>query len=204
MIIAGEASGDLHGAGLIRELKKLDPSIEIYGIGGDRMISAGIKIQYHIKQMAFLGFVEVLRHLPFITKVRKNLIKKIEEEKINTVVLIDYPGFNLNIAKKLHAQGKQIIYYISPQVWAWGTGRIKKIRQLITRMLVVFPFEEKMYREANVNVEYVGHPLVENLENYELLSRDQLYSKLKLESGKDILLILPGSRKHEVFLQCLS
>lgn len=207
MIIAGEASGDLHGAALIRELKNLDPSIDVYGIGGDRMISAGMKIQYHIKQMAFLGFVEVLRHLPFVTKVRKDLIKKIEEEKINTVVLIDYPGFNLNIAKKLHALGKQIIYYISPQVWAWGTGRIKKIRQLVTKMLVVFPFEEKMYRDADVNVEYVGHPLVENIENYNLLSKDELYSRLNLEAGKEILLILPGSRKHEIkkiFPECVS
>lgn len=207
MIIAGEASGDLHGAGLIRELRKLDSAIEIFGIGGDRMIAAGMKAQYHIKQMAFLGFIEVLRHLPFITKVRKELIKKIENENINSVVLIDYPGFNLNIAKKLHSMGKKIIYYISPQVWAWGTGRINKIKRLVTKMLVVFPFEEKMYRDANVNVEYVGHPLVENIENYSLMSKEELYSKLNLETGKEILLILPGSRKHEIkkiFPECIA
>ncbi|MCL6097783.1 MAG: lipid-A-disaccharide synthase [Bacteroidetes bacterium] len=207
MIIAGEASGDLHGAGLIRELKKLDSTIQIFGIGGDRMISAGMNAQYHIKQMAFLGFIEVLRHLPFITKVRKELIKKIEDEKINTVVLIDYPGFNLNIAKKLHALGKKIIYYIAPQVWAWGTGRIKKIRQLVSKMLVVFPFEEEMYKHAGVNVEYVGHPLVENIENYSLISKEVLFSKLNLETGKEILLILPGSRKHEIrkiFPECIA
>lgn len=198
MIIAGEASGDLHGAGLIRELKMLDPSIEIFGIGGDRMIAAGMNAQYHIKRMAFLGFIEVLRHLPFVRRVRKELIKKIEDEKINTIVLIDYPGFNLNIAEKLHALGKKIIYYISPQVWAWGTGRIKKIRRMVTKMLVVFPFEEKMYRDAIVDVEYVGHPLVESIENYSLMNREELFSKLKLESGKEILLILPGSRKHEI------
>ena len=207
MIIAGEASGDLHGAGLIRELKKLNSAIEIFGIGGDRMISAGMNAQYHIKQMAFLGFIEVLRHLPFITKVRKELIKKIENEKINTVVLIDYPGFNLNIAKKLHAFGKKIIYYIAPQVWAWGTGRIKKIKQLVNKMLVVFPFEEEMYKNAGVNVEYVGHPLVESIENYSLMSKETLFSKLNLETGKEILLILPGSRKHEIrkiFPECIA
>ena len=207
MIIAGEASGDLHGAGLIRELRKIDSAIEIFGVGGDRMIAAGMKAQYHIKQMAFLGFIEVLRHLPFITKVRKELIKKIEDEKINSVVLIDYPGFNLNIAKKLHALGKKIIYYIAPQVWAWGTGRIKKIRQLVNKMLVVFPFEEELYRRENVNVEYVGHPLVENIENYSLMSKETLFSKLNLETGKEILLILPGSRKHEIrkiFPECIA
>ncbi len=207
MIIAGEASGDLHGAGLIRELKMLDPSIEIFGIGGDRMISAGMNAQYHIRQMAFLGFIEVLRHLPFVSKVRKELIRKIEDEKINTVVLIDYPGFNLNIAEKLHSPGKKIIYYISPQVWAWGTGRIKKIRRLVTKMLVVFPFEEEMYKRAGVNVEYVGHPVVESIENYSLINRENFFSKLKLEASKEILLILPGSRKHEIkkiFPECIA
>lgn len=207
MIIAGEVSGDLHGAGLINELKKIDSAIEIFGIGGDRMIATGMKAQYHIKQMAFLGFIEVLRHLPFITMVRKELIRKIENEKINTVVLIDYPGFNLNIAEKLHSLGKKIIYYISPQVWAWGTGRIKKIRRLINKTLVVFPFEEEMYKRAGVNVEYVGHPLVENIENYSLMSKEELYSRLNLQAGKEILLILPGSRKHEIkkiFPECIA
>jgi len=198
MIIAGEASGDLHGTSLITELKRFDSSIEIFGIGGDKMIAAGMKSQFHIKQMAFLGFIEVLKHLPFISKVRKELLQKISDEKINTVVLIDYPGFNLNIAKKLHELGIQVIYYISPQVWAWGKGRIDKIKELVDMMLVVFPFEETMYRKYSMNVKYVGHPLIEHVENYPYLSKEELYSKLGLEKGKEILLLLPGSRKHEI------
>lgn len=198
MIIAGEASGDLHGASLIKELKSIDPSLEIFGIGGDKMIAAGMNAQYHIRQMAFLGFSEVIRHLPFIRRVRKDLIRKAGDEKINTVVLIDYPGFNLNIAKEFHAQGKKLIYYISPQIWAWGTGRIKKIKALIDMMLVVFKFEEKMYRDANVNVEFVGHPLVEHIENYSFMSKEKLYERFGLKEDKEILLLLPGSRKHEI------
>ncbi|MCX6174468.1 MAG: lipid-A-disaccharide synthase [Ignavibacteriales bacterium] len=207
MIIAGEASGDLHGASLIKELFKLDQSLQIFGIGGDKMISAGMNAQFHIKQMAFLGFIEVLRHLPFISKVKKELLRKIAEEKIETIVLIDYPGFNLNIAKKLHELGKKVIYYISPQVWAWGKGRIDKIREVVDKMLVVFPFEEKMYRNYNVDAEYVGHPLVEHVENYSLMNKEELYKKLNLEKGKEILLLLPGSRKQEIkkiFPKCIN
>lgn len=198
MIIAGEASGDLHGASLITELKQLDSSIEIFGIGGDKMIAAGMNAQFHIKQMAFLGFIEVLRHLPFINKVKRGLLRKVDDEKIDTIVLIDYPGFNLNIAKKLHSSGKKIIYYISPQVWAWGKGRIDKIKQVVDKMLVVFLFEEKMYRNYGIDVEYVGHPLIERVENYSYLSKEEFYNKLGLEEGKEILLLLPGSRKHEI------
>lgn len=207
MIVAGEASGDLHGASLITELKRLDSSIEIFGIGGDKMIAAGMKAQFHIKQMAFLGFIEVLKHLPFISKVRKELLQKISDEKIDTVVLIDYPGFNLNLAKKLHELGKQVIYYISPQVWAWGKGRIDKIREVVNKMIVVFPFEEKMYRSYNVDVAYVGHPLIEHVENYPYLTKTELYTKLGLNKDKEILLLLPGSRKHEIgkiFPECIA
>ena len=207
LIVAGEASGDLHGATLITELKKIDSSVEIFGIGGDKMIAAGMKVKYHIKQMAFLGFIEVLRHLPFINKVKKDLLQLAEDEEIDTIVLIDYPGFNLNIAKKLNEQGKKIVYYISPQVWAWGKGRIKSIKKLVKKMLVIFPFEEIMYKQVGVNSEYVGHPLVEHAENYNFLSKNELYNKFGLDDGKEILLVLPGSRKQEIrkiFPECIS
>lgn len=207
MIIAGEASGDLHGASLIKELKQLDSSLQIFGIGGDKMITAGMNAQFHIRQMAFLGFVEVLRHLPFINKVKTTLLKKVDDEKIDLIVLIDYPGFNLSIAKKLHARGKQLIYYISPQIWAWGTGRIKLIRALIKKMIVVFPFEETLYKKSGVDVEYVGHPLIEHIENYNFLSKEKLCEKFGLDKQKNILLLLPGSRKHEIkkiFPECIA
>jgi lipid-A-disaccharide synthase len=207
MIIAGEASGDLHGALLIKELKKINPSLQIYGIGGARMISEGMNAQYNIKQMAFLGFIEVIKHLPFITKVKSDLLKTIEEENIDTVVLIDYPGFNLNIAKRLKELGKKIIYYISPQVWAWGKHRIDKIREVVDEMIVVFPFEEKLYIKNSVPVNYAGHPIIEHIDNYSYLLKDEFYKKFALDPAKEILLILPGSRKHEIkklFVKCLT
>lgn len=201
MIIAGEASGDLHGASLISELKKIDESLNVFGIGGNKMESAGMKINYHINKMAFLGFAEVLKHIPFIKKVQKNLINIIKEKKIQNVILIDYPGFNLSFAKKIKKLKNleiKIIYYISPQIWAWGAGRIKKIKKLIDKMIVVFPFEKKLYEDAGVKVEFVGHPLVEKLNNYIFLTKEELYKKLNLDNSKEILLILPGSRAHEV------
>ncbi|KAF0151809.1 MAG: lipid-A-disaccharide synthase [Ignavibacteria bacterium] len=198
MIIAGEASGDLHGASVMKELSLLDSSIEFFGIGGDKMIASGMKAKYHIKQMAFLGFIEVIRHLPFINKVKSDLLQLAEKERIETIILIDYPGFNLNIAHKFHSRGKKLIYFISPQVWAWGKGRIEKIKIMIKKMLVIFPFEEKIYKEAGVDAVYVGHPLVEHAENYNFLSKAELYSKFELDNEKDILLLLPGSRKQEI------
>lgn len=198
MIIAGEISGDLHGASLVEELKKINPSINISGIGGDRMKNAGMKLLYHIHDMAFLGFVEVIKHLPFIKKVQRGMINFVKENNIRNVVLIDYPGFNLSIAKKLKALNVNIIYYISPQVWAWGAGRIKKIKKLVDKMIVVFPFEEDMYKREGMNVEFVGHPLIERINAYNFLSKEELYKKLNLEKGKEILLLLPGSRQNEV------
>lgn len=198
MIIAGEISGDLIGASLIKELKKLDPKIETYGIGGNKMQTEGMNILYHINQMAFLGFSEIVRHLPFLKKVQSELLTIVKKKKINNVVLIDYPGFNLNIAKKIKKSGIKIIYYVSPQLWAWGSGRIKKIKNRIDKMLVVFSFEQKLYSKNNIDVELVGHPLVERINNYKFLSRKELFHKLQLDESKDILLLMPGSRRQEV------
>ena len=198
MVIAGEISGDLHGASLIKELKKLDQGINIFGIGGDKMQDAGMQITFHINRMAFLGFVEVVKHIPFIKKVQRKLLELVKAKNINTVVLIDYPGFNLSIAKKLKRLNVKIVYYISPQIWAWGSARINKIKKLVNKMLVVFPFEESLYSNQNVDVEFVGHPLLERLKEYDFLSKEKLFEKYDLDRNKEILLILPGSREQEV------
>ncbi|HKI77393.1 MAG TPA: lipid-A-disaccharide synthase [Ignavibacteriaceae bacterium] len=198
MIIAGEMSGDLHGGSLITELLKIDPQINVFGIGGDKMKAAGMQLNYHLHKMAFLGFLEVVKHIPFIRKVQKRLISVVKEKEIATVVLIDYPGFNLSIAKKMKRLNVKIIYYISPQIWAWGGGRIEKIKKIVNKMLVVFPFEEKLYSDHNVDVDFVGHPLLERLNDYNFLEKDELFDKFELEKDKEILLILPGSRDHEV------
>jgi len=199
MIIAGEASGDLHGASLIKQLKAIDPALFLCGIGGDKMIAEGMTIDFHIKDMAFLGIVEVVKHLPFIKRVQSKLLERIKTNNINTVVLIDYPGFNLSFAKKIKKLGIKIIYYISPQVWAWGKGRIPKIKKLVDRMLVVFPFEKEMYDKEGVNSDYVGHPLSEQINDYNFLSKDELSDHYSLDNNKEILLLLPGSRVQEIY-----
>jgi len=174
MIIAGEVSGDMHGAALIHELKKLDHNIEIYGIGGNLMKSEGAYLIYHLNRMALMGFVEVVKHIPFIKKVQSELIELVKEKNIATVVLIDYPGFNLNIAEKLKSLNVEIIYYISPQVWAWGKNRVNKIKRLVDKMIVVFPFEHEIYKTAGIDVDYVGHPLMEIITGHQYLSKEDL------------------------------
>jgi len=198
MIIAGEASGDLHGSSLIKELLAIDDTIEIFGIGGDKMIAEGMKTIYHTNDMGFLGFVEVIKHLPFIKKVKKDLIKVTKNENIKNIVLVDYPGFNLSMAKSFHKLGLKNIYYISPQIWAWGKGRIEKIKKIIDRMIVFFPFEKELYSKNNVSVDFVGHPLVNKIEQYNFLSKKELTQKYNLDGSKELLVLLPGSRKQEI------
>ena len=198
MIIAGEESGDLVGAALIKEMKRMNSDLTIYGIGGDSMKAESMNLLYHINRMAFLGFTEVVKHIPFIKKVQKELVSVSKEKEIKTAVLIDYPGFNLDVAEKFKKIGMKLIYYVSPQLWAWGSGRMNKIKRLVDKMIVVFPFEENLYRKNDVNVEFVGHPLIERIYNYNFLSKEELNNKFGLDSTKDILLLMPGSRKHEV------
>jgi len=198
LVLAGEASGDLHGAALIKAMKAIDPSLSFYGIGGDEMKSEGMQLLYHINKMAFLGFVEVIKHLPFIKKVQTDVLKLVEEKNIQTCVLIDYPGFNLSIAKKLNVMERKIIYYISPQIWAWGKHRIHKIKKLVNKMLVLFPFEETFYKKAGVDATFVGHPLIERINNYSFVERNEFFSQNNLDVQKEILLVLPGSRIQEV------
>lgn len=198
LIVAGEASGDMHGASLVREIKRKSPGVSISGIGGPKMEAEGMEILFHIRQMAFLGFAEVVRHLPFIKKVQAALIEEVKSKNIDTVVLIDYPGFNLSIAKKFKALGLKVIYYISPQVWAWGKGRLRKIKKVVDKMIVILPFEEKFFKDAGIDVEYVGHPLLEQIERYDYLTKEDLYGLFHFDKSKDLLLVLPGSRHQEI------
>jgi lipid-A-disaccharide synthase len=198
LIIAGEESGDLIGAALIRDLMKLKSELNIIGIGGDRMRNEGMNIIHHINEMAFLGFAEVVKHIPFIRKVQADLTNVVVNKNIKNAVLIDYPGFNLSIAKKLKKIGTRIIYYVSPQLWAWGSGRMNKIKHLVDKMLVVFPFEEQLYNENGVDVSFVGHPIIERIDDYKFLSREEMFNRFQLNFSKDILLLMPGSRNQEV------
>jgi lipid-A-disaccharide synthase len=203
-IIAGEASGDLHGSNLIRELKKADASADIRAWGGDKMQAAGATLVKHYKDLAFMGFTEVLKNLRTIFRNLDLCKTDILQYKPDALILIDYPGFNLRVAKWAKQQalfspsGCKIIFYISPQVWAWKENRVKMMKQCIDKMLVILPFEKDFYRNKwNWEVEYVGHPLVEVVESF----------KLKVESGPtfniqhstfNIIALLPGSRKQEI------
>jgi len=196
MIIAGEVSGDAHGAGVVRELKRMQPSIEIFGIGGDRMNQEGMALTYHVRELAFMGFLEVLRHLPLIRSVERTMERLLVLKKPDVLLLIDYPGFNLRFARIAKKYGIKVAYYISPQVWAWKSGRVKRMPGIVDKMLVVFPFEEEIYQNAGVNVSFVGHPLLEELDIQ--FSRPQFCKRFGIDPSKKILALLPGSRRQEI------
>jgi lipid-A-disaccharide synthase len=192
-IIAGEASGDLHGSNLIKELKKSDPSADIRCWGGDRMQQAGGALVKHYRNLAFMGFYEVVKNLGTILRNLQFCKDDITKYKPDALILIDYPGFNLRIAEWAKQQGYKIIFYISPQVWAWKENRVHKMKQCIDKMLVILPFEKDYYKNKwNWEVDYVGHPLIEVVEEA------QLKPGSKPLSNKPIIALLPGSRKQEI------
>ncbi len=205
-IIAGEASGDLHGSNLIKELRKLDAAAVIRCWGGDKMEAAGATLVKHYRDLAFMGFIEVIKNLRTIFRNIDFCKKDILENKPDVLVLIDYPGFNLRIAKWAKQQGIKIIYYISPQVWAWKENRVKGIKESVDKMLVILPFEKDFYKKWHYEVEYVGHPLVEVIEefgirNLELPDQNTATtspnSQLQIPNS-GIVALLPGSRQQEI------
>ena len=194
-IISGEASGDLHGSNLIKELKKKDADADIRCWGGDKMQAAGATLVKHYKELAFMGFLEVIKNLGTILKNIKFCKEDILQFQPTTLILIDYPGFNLRIAKWAKEQGIKVIYYISPQVWAWKENRVKLIKECVDKMLVILPFEKEFYKKWNYEVEYVGHPLVEVVD--EFLNNDQQTTNHKQQTT-NIIALLPGSRQQEI------
>ncbi len=196
MMIAGESSGDAHGAEVIRELKMRQPNIDVYGVGGDKMKQEGMRILFHVREMSFMGFVEVVKHLPLIRRVERQLEKELQTNRPDSVVFIDYPGFNLRFARAVKKYNIKMLYYISPQVWAWKKGRVKKIKLLIDKMLVVFPFEVPIYEHERVPVEFVGHPIVEEMQHVQ--SREDFLALNTLDSAKKFIAVIPGSRKQEI------
>ncbi len=201
-IIAGEASGDLHGSNLIKELQLLDAEAVFRCWGGDKMEAAGATLAKHYKDLAFMGFIEVVKNLRTIFKNLDYCKKDILSHKPDVLILIDYPGFNLRIAKwaKLQ-QGIKVIYYISPQVWAWKESRVKGIKKCVDKMLVILPFEKDFYKKWNYEVEYVGHPLVQVIEEFKSKQLNNLTADQLLEpslQNKNIIALLPGSRKQEI------
>jgi lipid-A-disaccharide synthase len=189
-IVAGEASGDLHASEVVRELKQLDPALETFGIGGDLLAAEGMRILHHAREMGIVGLFNVLRNYPMFRRIFNETVQAIAAEKPDAVLLVDYPGFNLRLAKRCRALGLRVIYYISPQVWAWRRGRVTQIAQDVDRMIVILPFEEDFYRQHTVPVTHVGHPLIEELAGIERGDRPPA-DPLKVA-------LLPGSRRGEV------
>jgi lipid-A-disaccharide synthase len=196
MIIAGEASGDLHGAGVVRELLRRVPGIDVFGMGGEKMRHEGADILVHINDMAFMGFVEVVRNLPTVVRVNKQLKAVLRDRRPDVVLLIDYPDFNLRFARAVRNAGIPVFYYISPQVWAWRGNRVKTMRRLVNKMFVIFPFEEEIYHRAGIPVEFVGHPLVEHLGVS--CTRKEFLQRQGMEAGRKVLGLFPGSRVQEI------
>ncbi|MDQ3048146.1 MAG: lipid-A-disaccharide synthase [Bacteroidota bacterium] len=192
-IIAGEASGDLHASNLMKELKVLDASSDFRCWGGDLMKAQGGTLVKHYSELAFMGFTEVLMNLRTIFKNISLCKKDILTYKPDVVILVDYPGFNLRIAEFLKENNIKVFYYISPQIWAWKQSRVHKIKRVVDRMFVILPFEEEFYKRFDYEVDFVGHPLLDAVENYSLQK-----STIDLETDKPVIALLPGSRKQEI------
>ena len=195
-IVAGEASGDQHAAKLVTEIKQLKPNIRFSGIGGKMMQSAGVDIISNLAQYGVVGIIEVLVHLRVIWRAFKMLKQKLKEQKPDLLILVDYPGFNLRLARYAKKQGIKILYYVSPQIWAWKQGRIKTIRNTVDLMAVTLPFEVDIYRQANVPVAFVGHPSVDTVKPS--MSALQARKFFNLRADSIVIGILPGSRKNEL------
>ncbi len=190
-MIAGEASGDLHGSNLIKELRKLDSSTDIRCWGGEKMEAAGATLVRHYRDLAFMGFAEVVKNLPAILKNFKFCKEDILAYKPDVVILIDYPGFNLRMAEWTRQNNFRNVFYISPQVWAWKESRVKSIKKNVDKMIVILPFEKQFYKNWNYEVDYVGHPLVQVIENFKATHQE-------IEQRTDVIALLPGSRKQEI------
>ncbi|RYY50343.1 MAG: lipid-A-disaccharide synthase [Chitinophagaceae bacterium] len=192
-IISGEASGDLHGSNLILELQKRDSLSEVRCWGGDLMQATGATLVKHYRDLAFMGFTEVIKNIGTIFRNLSFCKKDIAAFKPDVLILIDYPGFNLRIAEWARKQGLKIVYYISPQIWAWKESRIHSIKKNVDKMLVILPFEKAFYDKWNFKVEYVGHPLIEVIDKYRAS-----HNGLSLQDSEQVVALLPGSRQQEI------
>ncbi len=196
LIIAGEASGDLHGANLVREIKRLDSSLRFFGVGSKGMREAGVEMLADASEISVVGLTEVLLHIREIFGVMRRLKLFLRRERPDLLILIDFPDFNIRLGRAAKELGIPVLYYISPQVWAWRRGRIKQIARIVETMVVVFPFEVELYRTAGVDVRFVGHPLADVVRSE--YSSTEARRRLGLDGSRPAVALLPGSRKKEI------
>ena len=196
MIVVGEASGDLHGAHLVKALYRRDPTLEIFGVAGDGLKREGIKVIFDVDRLTGMGFAELAGNLKTIWQAYRLLRKALREERPNLLILVDFPEFNLRLARLAKKSGIPVLYYISPQVWAWRKRRTQKIARWVDRMAVVFPFEVPLYQNEGVAVSFVGHPLLDLA--YSSEPRERTLTQYGLDPSRQTIAILPGSRSREV------
>jgi lipid-A-disaccharide synthase len=196
LLVAGEVSGDLHGSHLVEAIRSVDPEIQFFGVGGEGLKRVGMELLFPSQSLSVVGITEVFFKLRAILKALQGLKKSIERERPDLVILIDFPDFNLRLAKIAHRRGIPILYYISPQVWAWRPKRIKLIARLVKKMIVLFPFEVPLYEAVGVDVEWVGHPLLDIVKP--TLSKEKAFQQFGLDPNRRTVGLLPGSRIHEI------
>ncbi len=196
LIVAGETSGDLLGAHLVKAVLSMDPRLRFYGVGGKHLRSMGMEVVFDNSEVAVVGILEVFSRLRSLYRMFRWLKRSLEREKPTLAILIDFPDFNLRLAKEANKRGVPVFYYISPQVWAWRRGRVKKIAKLVHKLLVVLPFEVPFYRQRGIECEFVGHPLIDIVKPH--LSKEEAHEKFHLDGDKRTIGLLPGSRREEV------
>lgn len=196
LIIAGEKSGETYGAGLIRQFKAIEPSSRFFGIGGKRMEAEGVEILFPMENLAVVGIVEIVSQIPRIRKIFRRIHNEVKARNPKAAVLIDSPDFNLRLAKRLKKLDVPVLYYISPTVWAWRRGRLRAIKRNVSKMLLIFPFEEAIYKEEGIPARFVGHPILERI--HVAFGREEFCRKYGLDSKKKLIVLLPGSRATEI------
>ena len=196
LIVSGEPSGDLHGSNIVKELKKLKSGLEFFGMGGNLSKEAGVEIDFDISKLAVVALVDACKNILTIGRAFNGILKKVDSKKCDLAILVDYPGFNLRLAKELKKRDIPVIYYISPQIWAWGGGRIDIIKECVKKIIVFFKFEDSLYKRHGIESEFVGHPLIDTVKPD--LSKDEIIKKYSLSGTKPVIALLPGSRVMEV------
>ena len=196
LISAGEASGDIHAAAVTAALKKIDSTVEVFGMGGDELRAAGGEVLFDIKDHGVMGFVEVIKKLPDLFKLRSDFARVMDERKPDCLVVVDYPGFNMKLAKLAHDKGIPVVSYIAPSAWAWNKGRAKKVAKIVDKVACIFPFEYDVYKEAGAPVEFVGHPLLDIV--HPSMERAEAEAWVGKEEGRPLVLLMPGSRLMEI------
>jgi lipid-A-disaccharide synthase len=196
LISAGEASGDMYGAQLVEALRRREPTIEFFGVGGERMRAAGCDAVVDAKDLAVVGITEILSHLPKIYSLFGKLINQADRRRPDLAIVIDSPAFNWRVARQMHKRGVPVVYYVCPQFWAWRLGRVRLLRKYVTKALVIFPFEEKFYRDRGVDATFVGHPLADLA--HPTIERGDYAAQHKLDPEKYWITLMPGSRRKEV------